>query len=421
MKKRGIIPTLATYVIMLDAFPSTPSKKTQTRARSVYEASVRYVRSLLDGDGIDGEGESERYVEEGKTVDPGKIVAITNAYLDLLVAQGQDAEIKDVLDAMPESGTLAPDDVTFTILFRALRDGPTPSGLTCASVWTRVAAAKGSGEDASWKSKLDEKMIVSALQAAIKGNDVDKRRSLALLPEVIGLPLKKSIALKLNERTAEMVLKFCLAIDEPRKCFEYGEVFLADSVLAKSLRVSHYDAIMSALSKLRRTTEAMQLLRDRRPADNNGVWPYKLYMWPLLSAKVRRGDFEKLIDVFRGLTGMPWGVELGRPTDPPANAPPPLPVVYQPDARMLTLLLEAAQESHSYGNMRKSLRIVAFEDWPGLAPETNPRERGGHWAKRLREMQKRVLEQVRDAPENRSMGRKPEEEANWQRLVEAHA
>lgn len=413
------MPTLATYVIMLDAFPSTPSKKTQTRARSVYEASQRYVQSLLSADGLDVD--SEQFVEEGKTVEPSRIVAITNAYVDLLVAQGQDAEIKEVLDAMPEQGNLAPDDVTFTILFRALRDGPLPCGLTCAQVWTRIAAAKGASADGRWRLNLDEKMLVSALQASIKGSDVDKRRSLALLSDLISNAPATGSGSNVSERTAEMVLKFCLAIGEPRKCVEFGNQFLANPSLAASLRTSHYDAILSALSKLRRTDEAMQLLRDRRPADNRGVWPFKLYIWPLLSAKVRRGDFDKLVDTFRTLTGMPCGVEMGRSIAPPANAPLPLPIVYQPDARMLTLMLEAAQESHSYGNMRKALRIAAFDDWPGLASETHDRNRSDHWQRRLQDMQKRLLQHVLEAPENRSMGRRPEEEASWQRLVEAHA
>ncbi|WVQ82545.1 hypothetical protein IAT38_004674 [Cryptococcus sp. DSM 104549] len=257
MKKRGCTPTARTYTTMLNAYAGVahsamdvtvgfkrPPKVRLSQATIVYVQSQEHqawlmkeralleqrIRDMEEDIRVNGKPKKvrppptppkvpEQKGARGKGPKPqqeipeptiGELkkvladvveqigVSPANAYLKYLSRYGLYKQMSALFVAMPSTGPLAPDTVTYTTMLTALYfvhkaeagnvPHPVQIGAEARSLWNQCLRQVARGGEAGESVKVDNALLSSLIKCLMRGSPADGRFAMTLVNEIWGLP-----------------------------------------------------------------------------------------------------------------------------------------------------------------------------------------------------------------------------------------
>lgn len=476
MKKRGFKPNSRTYTTLINAYAGlrhasdtsdprrsrTVEPKTASRVSIIYDQAQTYAReketeleeaeSRNDPDEL-GLDTNATLDDEGiSAVESDVNVGPTNAYLKFLARYGLFAELDKTFMAMPMTGPLSPDVITYTTMFSALYDSmnrtdeaggaaqnrsrSTPGGL-----WAQMTRQFRSG--VSERHEIDESVALIALKCMARGDQNTQRQAMDIVDALWSLPrpstspspmLRGGVSgsatppalprLPLTIRAATTIMSIC-----PKQTdrSHYAHMFLQRPELKDEIDTPFLIAAVRALSETGDIETVRDILDNYQPRQPNH-WPISVWHDALTAARWSTSEeqglksqpnFDAALAVFRRMTHLPTGVEDGQVAGEYAVATPnskPIDargikwaraVPVEPDAKALSLLLKTAlgrgwREVEQAINVFKHFRAHGAAD--GQTQEIKGKTRGRQWedelAKDLGRACERLLE--RQWPEDKA-------------------
>ena len=306
----------------------------------------------------------------------------TNAYLKFLATFGRWDELERIHVAMDTEGPLAPDHITFTILFSALltrwrlqeRDlnhrvtaeprGPTKSGSpgiieigpTARSMWDHVVRqfhSSTTGDSLNGARTIDSELALLAMQCLLAGRPADQRLAISLIPFLWDLPapgdavvasatprsgqsasrsnannvpshMRSIPALHLDSRAAKSILSMLSRSNQGSVAAYYADHVLATRALLNVIDWGVLQSCIHILSNTGKVDRIIDIFDAFQPPTGNQGWPRHVWNNALTAA---RWSFKlpAALDIFRRMTHLPIGFEDGRPTEykwrPPNHNP----------------------------------------------------------------------------------------------------
>lgn len=432
MKKRGVRPTSRTFTTLLNAYaglahsgieagqftPSHPPElRTIDRVRVVYEQSQAHIRAEMakgepDDDGLGATGKSGNVRENQINVLP------TNAYLKFLARFGMWDEMERVFLAMDVAGPLAPDQRTYFTMLKtianitvynshALEDSILPTinvGSATRGYWDRAVrqlSPKPGRKNLDDSRKIDEALVLAALQCFSLGGPADHKIVEQLIPRLYRLPVPGQPAssgntistasdlpdawaylpsFPLSVATATTLMSVLKRMDRKSLTSHYTHILLEDKRLQKDFDLPALRAAVHNLADAGDADAAIAVLDMYQPPSGKDGWP--LDVWhAVLSAARWSTDWEVALSMFRRMVHLPNGIELGEHGTPYNWTPPngnkldirgrpwiasrPMPA----DVRSIDLLLKtalAAQRNSGIKPLRQAVTIFehfATDTW----------------------------------------------------------
>lgn len=211
MKKRAVVPTVATYHLFLSAFAEADP-------------------SLLNG--VQRERAQKLYNDWNNLVSSGKAKADSRhgvfrshpaaAYIDVLANIGEFQAIWDIYYQLESEGPLAPNEHVFTSMFLAISKRNVKDGEAVKEIRARNA------EDAKliWRQALlaaekqpfpfDSHLVTAALRVLRHGGPAEHELAFTIISDHLGLQAPESVDtprpdVKLDTRTVDAALSACIA------------------------------------------------------------------------------------------------------------------------------------------------------------------------------------------------------------------
>ena len=379
MKKRSIKPNSRTYTTLLNAYAGirhsadtsdprgsrTVEPKTLSRVSIIYDQAETYMaaaqaeleRSKNKNDPEELGLATDAMVEEGEdggyATEVDVSVGPTNAYLKFLARYGMFKEMDKVFLALPTSGPLSPDIITYTTMFSALYDdlnrrgrdaksgasGTERSTTNPSGLWTRMCRQYSSTEEhgmagADGLRTIDESVVLIALKCLSRGDQSSQGTTMDIIDTIWSLPRPSSSSsyvgtpqlrgptgftlpkLPLSIRAATTIMSVC---PKPTDRSHYAQLFLDRPELKKEIDTPFLIAAIRALSETGDIDAVMDILDNYQPRQPNH-WPLSVWHDALTAARWSKSedqglrsqpDFQSALKVFRRMTHLPAGVEDG--------------------------------------------------------------------------------------------------------------
>lgn len=379
MKKRSFKPNSRTYTTLLNAYAgirhsadtSDPrgsrivEPKTLSRVSIIYDQAETYMaaaqaeleRAANMNDPEELGLATDAMVEEGEdggyATDVDVSVGPTNAYLKFLARYGMFKEMDKVFLALPTTGPLSPDIITYTTMFSALYDDLNRRGRDAKSgsdrsersmtnpsgLWTRMCRQYSSTDDhvhtgADGLRSIDESVVLIALKCLSRGDQSSQRTTMDIIDTIWSLPRPSSPSsynatpvlrgptgsalpkLPLSIRAATTIMSVC---PKPTDRSHYAQLFLDRDELRKEIDTPFLIAAIRALSETGDIETVQDILDNYQPRQPNH-WPLSVWHDALTAARWSKSedqglrsqpDFQSALKVFRRMTHLPAGVEDG--------------------------------------------------------------------------------------------------------------
>jgi len=370
MKKRGFKPSARTYTTLLNAYaglrhsgdtterrgPRTPEPRTVSRVNIIFDqaqshlaaqvAELERLESQNDpeelGLGTDGMVDDNFVEGEGVDINIGPI----NAYLKFLAKFGMFQEMEKTFTAMPTSGPLSPDSITFSTMFSGLFDKlskkshsteeSTPvKGLTATTLWNQVYRQfRESDTRQSDKRKIDEDLALIALKCLSRSDPISQRQVMEVIDALWPLPrpndTRTPAQIRLMPQTQRASLPHLpltiraattiMAVSpKPTDRSHYAHLFLQKPELQKSIDTPFLIIAIRAFSETGDIQPVLDILDSYQPRQPN-QWPVAVWHDALTAARwsvseeqgmKNQPDFEAALTILRRMSHLPPGVEDG--------------------------------------------------------------------------------------------------------------
>ena len=295
-------------------------------------------------------------------------VGPTNAYLKFLARYGMFEEMDKAFLALPTTGPLSPDTISYTTMFSALyddlnrrsrdlresrnlRDASDTRQVTSSAMgersttspgglWTRMCRQYASIDDiggADRERTMDESVVLLALKCLSRGDQSAQRTSMDIIDTIWSLPRPSSPSsshlttpqlrsptgfnlpkLLLSIRAATTIMSVC---PKPTDRSHYAQLFLERPELKRDIDTPFLIAAIRALSETGDVETVLDILDNYQPRQPNH-WPLSVWHDALTAARWSRSeeqgmksqpDFLNALKIFRWMTHLPKGVEDGEP------------------------------------------------------------------------------------------------------------
>ena len=435
MKKRGFKPTTRTFTTLINAYAGlkhsddtterrvtrTPEPRTVSRVSLIFDqaqshlatqvAELERLESQNDPEelGLKTSGMVDEAFVEGDGVDIN--IGPVNAYLKFLAKYGMMREMEKVFTAMPTSGPLSPDSITFSTMFSGLYDKlskksdpkeinegqpPTDKGLTASTLWNQAYRQFRDAESprSSDKRKIDEELALIALKCLSKSDYKSQQQTMQIIdalwplprphdkrtPSQIRLaPPTHSIPhLPLTIRAATTIMAVCPKSTDRS---HYAHLFLERPELQKHIDSPFLITAIRAFSETGDSPAVLEILKSYQPRKPNH-WPPAVWHDSLTAARwsvsVEQGmktlpNFEAALEIMRMMAHLPPEVEGGEITGPYTAATPngkPVDILgvkwiktepVEVEAKPMSIFLKTAL-SRGYSEIRKALNVFNHLD-----------------------------------------------------------
>lgn len=275
----------------------------------------------------------------------------TNAYLKFMTRYGMFKEMDKVLLALPTSGPLSPDTITYTTMFSALYDDMsrrtkdsrssaattdgTASATSPGGLWTRMCRQYQSSDGTNVERRsIDESVVLIALKCLSRGYQSSQSTAMEIIDTIWSLPRPSSFSittvpilrgpsgLKLPQfpltiRAATTIMSVC---PKPTDRSHYAQLFMDRSELKRDIDTPFLIAAIRALSETGDIQTVLDILSNYQPRQPNH-WPVSVWHDALTAARWSHGqeggikaqpDFDNALKIFRRMTHLPPGVEEGQ-------------------------------------------------------------------------------------------------------------
>ncbi|ORX36042.1 hypothetical protein BD324DRAFT_629937 [Kockovaella imperatae] len=385
MKKRGIKPSTRTFAILINAYTRIQHDGIQTTFSPQTSPPKRQIERV-----IEIYNQSQNHISEHVAqLQPGTTdyleidLAPTNAYLKYLSKYSLWSQIERVRLNMDDKGPLAPDAVTYTILFNGLLDRfalanekryteveggnsqftRTQLGEKARALWDKALRQFGAGE-----KNMDEEMALAAMQCLLAGRSSDADLALEAIPSLWGINLsdaqpasmkskKPSVPkLQLDIRCATAIVSALTKNKQREAAAAYSKFFVYHRPLAKTIDYAFLRVAILGLSVGKETETIQHILNSYQPPTGSDSWP--MYVWEdAMIGCHNAADFDSAIKVLRQMAHLPLGIEFGRRNQPYKWTPPNgretdaqgkrwhYPKSISPSAKVVTMFVESALDS----------------------------------------------------------------------------
>jgi hypothetical protein len=491
MKKRGFKPTSRTFTTLLNAYaglrhsddtadrrgPRTAEPKTVSRVSILYDQARTYLSAqeaelhrLENENDPDELGlKTQALVDRDDDIHSSEVdinIGPTNAYLKFLAKFGMLREMEKVFTAMPTSGPLSPDSITYSAMFSALydtlakrSDGAAPTGLTAVGLWNQACRQFGSDSASAHHEKrsIDEALVLMALKCLSRGDQTSQRKAMEIVEGIWPLPRPASTDIRtlsqcrltrldtplpklpLTIRAATTIMAIC---PKPTDRSHYAHLFLDKPELQSSIDTHFLITAIRALSETGDVQAVLDILNSHQPRQPN-QWPSSVWhdaltaaRWSLSEEQGMRNqpDFEAALAIFRRMTHLPPGAEEGEvkglyeaktPNGKPVDgegtkwardAP------IQADAKAMSLLLKTAL-SRGWRDVHRAMMVFFHVDGAQLLDGPSADRAGGRkeegkvprqWGHDLRQDVERACEKLLE--KSLPQGEKDKIEALWNQV-----
>ena len=385
MKKRGITPTTRTYATLLNAYTRIPHDGAHTSFAPTKQPPQKQIQRV-----VDIYNESQTYISEqvakvepGTTQFPEIDLAPTNAYLKYLAKFGMWSQIERVRLGMDDKGPLAPNAITYTILFNALLDRMavaiekrfsefdaedftrTEMGETARAMWDAAQRQSASGTKA-----IDEEMALAAVQCLLAGRPSDTELALQLIPSLWGITLPDSAPASMESKTKRLSIPQ-LSLDircatalistlgknkQRAAAAKYAKYFVNHPALSKSIDYAFLRTAIFGLSAGGDADSIIHILESYQPPTGASSWPMFIWEDAMVACRLSN-NFDAALSILRRMAHIPKRLELGGPSNPYKWAPPNgmevdvqgrrwiRPDPLKPSAKSMAAFIETALES----------------------------------------------------------------------------
>jgi hypothetical protein len=435
MKKRGFKPTTRTFTTLINAYaglkhsddtmdrraPRTPEPRTVSRVSLIFDqAQLHLATQVAELERLENQNDPEELglktagmVDEAFVEGDGVDINIgpVNAYLKFLAKYGMMGEMEKVFTAMPTSGPLSPDSITFSTMFSGLYDKlskkPDPrdtndgqvtmtKGLTASSLWNQAYRQFRDAESSrsSDKRKIDEELALIALKCLSRSDYKSQQQTMQIIDALWPLPRPNdkrtpsqirlappthSIPhLPLTIRAATTIMAVC---PKPTDRSHYAHLFLLRPELQKHIDTPFLITAIRAFSETGDSPAVLEILQSYQPRKPNH-WPPAVWHDSLTAARwsvsVEQGmktlpNFEAALKIMRMMAHLPPGVEDGEITGPYiATSPNGKPVdamgvkwiksePVEVDAKPMSIFLKTAL-SRGYSEIQRAVNVFNHLD-----------------------------------------------------------
>jgi hypothetical protein len=373
MKKRGFKPSTRTYTTLLNAYaglrhsddtterrgPRTPEPRTVSRVNIIFDQAQSHLAAqAAELDRLESQNDPEELglatsgmVDESFVEGDGLDINIgpVNAYLKFLAKYGMFQEMEKAFTAMPTSGSLSPDSITFSTMFSGLFDklsrkslretssAPTllaDKGLTASGLWNQAYRQFRDNESprSSDKRKIDEELALIALKCLSRGDQISQRQTMEVIDALWPLPRPKDTRtpsqirltppthtlpqLPLTIRAATTIMAVS---PKPTDRSHYARLFLQKAELQKAIDTPFLITAIRAFSETGDVQAVLDILDSYQPRQPNH-WPVAVWHDALTAARwsvseeqgmKNQPNFEAALSILRRMTHLPPGVEEG--------------------------------------------------------------------------------------------------------------
>jgi hypothetical protein len=435
MKKRGFKPTTRTFTTLINAYaglkhsedtmerrtPRKPEPRTVSRVSLIFDQAQSHLATqVAESERQESQNDPEELglnttgmVDEGLVEGEGVDINIgpVNAYLKFLAKYGMMGEMEKVFTAMPTSGPLSPDSITFSTMFSGLYDkltkrtdpkemkeaqAPINKGLTASSLWNQVYRQFRDAESprSSDKRKIDEELALIALKCLSKSDYKSQQQTMQIVDALWPLPRpndKRTPAqirlappthsiphLPLTIRAATTIMAVC---PKPTDRSHYAHLFLLRPELQKHIDTVFLITAIRAFSETGDSPAVLEILQSYQPRKPN-QWPPAVWHDSLTAARwsvsVEQGmktlpNFEAALEIMRMMAHLPPGAEDGKITGPYiATSPNGKPVdtlgvkwakaePVEVDAKPMSIFLKTAL-SRGYSEIQRAMNVFNHLD-----------------------------------------------------------
>jgi hypothetical protein len=297
---------------------------------------------------VDDQGVSEEEVDIN--------IGPTNAYLKFLAKYGMMKEMEKVLLAMPTSGPLSPDSITFSTMFSGLLDKlskksssstgvhadsttiASVDGLTATKLWNQVYRQFRDSDPtrSTDKRKIDEDLALIALKCLSRGDQISQRQAMQVIDALWPLPrpsdnrtpTQTRLAAQIQQRPSlpQLPLTIRAATTIMAVCpkstdrAHYAHLFLQKPELQKSIDTPFLITAIRAFSDTGDVQAVLEILNSYQPRQPN-QWPLSVWHDCLTAARwstseeqgmKNQPDFEAALAIFRKMVHLPPGIEDGQ-------------------------------------------------------------------------------------------------------------
>lgn len=401
MKKSGIEPTSRTYTTLINAYAGanhsqdlsrfTPLLPLESRAlqriTTIYNQSQTHISECVEAlerwkstpasETDLGFAGMEELVEEDEALAEAEVrqeeeisIGPTNAYLKFLGKYGRWEEMDRIYLAMDNEGPLAPDKITYSLLFSSLlirmqqHKGTAPSPVTsprprdarpavpkpvdfgpiARSMWEQAVRQfhpSNSTISSEGSRHIDSELALLALQCLLSARPADQNLAIALIPFLWHLPppgsttvasssprsgsetpryissdlppsMRSIPRLPLDPRAAKTILSMFSRANQPTLAGHYAEHLLSTRTLLKVVDWGVLQTSIHALSNIGKVDGIIDILDTFQPPTGPDGWPRHVWTNALTAARWS-AKFGAAMDIFRRMTHLPTGFEDGRP------------------------------------------------------------------------------------------------------------
>ena len=389
MKKRGVTPTSRTFTTLLNAFAGVPhlgapahfspikppTERTFQRVIAIYNQSQAHIdqcvtklaqkANVTDPEiGLAG-STPLREMNSSMTVqhDESEInLGPTNAYLKFLGRYGLWSQMDKVHIAMDKTGRLAPDNITYSVLFSAMSNRMTMQGdkryadvrAGTMSLDEFGAAVRGLWDEAvrqfhppqsspftevkSRTRRIDEELALHALQCFFKARPSEHRLATSLIPFLWNLPDPSAVApaslttkhtptrpdqdipphmrniplLNTSVVVATSITSILTRAGKHRLAATLARHFLSLEHIKTNADFALLRTSIHALASGGDVNTITSILDTHQPPTGKMGWP--VYVWDnALFAARWASDFDSAVGFFRRMTHLAHGVEEAVP------------------------------------------------------------------------------------------------------------
>ncbi|OXG46183.1 hypothetical protein J010_05911 [Cryptococcus neoformans] len=355
MKKRNFTPTARTYSTILNAYAGVahsgqtpdfsfkePEKRTMSRVTIVYNHSQEYMKKLIEAQGAEedlGVAISGVRLKEDRPQKPMESlqsdidIAPTNAYLKFLSRHGLFSQMQRIFLSLPQSGPLAPDTVTYSLMFtalyhvhRSLEHHPNGKanammiGPTAKALWDHCL--KQYSKEEGQGGQVDNGLVAMYVRCLLRGRPEDQRLAVSVIEQVWNLPspgnsnpTSTSIylpppllttypipKLDIDVKSATALISSLHTANLPVLATHYTHLILSSSSLVPSFDLEFFKTAILALSVTGEVQSIVDIMDTYQPPSSGKEgWPRDTYRAALTAARWA-GDYVSALSIFRRAT-----------------------------------------------------------------------------------------------------------------------
>lgn len=323
------------------------------------------MKKLIEAQGVEAEEDlgvaasgvllrEDRLQESTESLQSDIVIAPTNAYLKFLSRHGLFTQMQRTFLSLPQSGPLAPDTVTYTLMFatlyhvhRSLEHAPDGKakammiGPTAKALWEQCL--RQSSKEEGQGGQVDNGLVAMYVRCLLRGRPEDQRLAVSVIEQVWNLPspgnsdpTSTSIylppplltaypipKLDIDVKSATALISSLHTANLPVLATHYTHLILSSSSLIPLFDIEFFKAAILALSvtgEVQSIVDIMDIYQP--PSRGKDGWPRDTYRAALTAARWA-GDYVSALSIFRRATHLSSNIGhiSADPSTPPKIEP----------------------------------------------------------------------------------------------------